>query len=510
MRNHLPLAALVAVVAAGAFGCGGGGGGSPSGAGGSKISGGAAGGLTTGGITTAGRTSGGATSSGVTTGGGASTSGGATTAGATASGATTAGATSGGGSSSAGTGLYYSENFDGPNPKIVLQAGTLVAQWWVGPPANLAAGAHSGANCLAVTMTSTYMPGLRATCMTTPIDLSHATKPVLVFFHAYDAETNFDGGRVQITSPTIAYQTIEPFRAYSKPAIYMLGDAGFCGQSLTGAATTPQWVEDRFDLSDPAFRTAGVQIVFDFTADPGSVGGTGWFVDDVQVGEPAVVGPLTPFQRVAFQESFDGASPQFRTIPATGSNWSIGTPLGTVGPKAAASPPRCAGTNMAAPASAGKGRYPDGVGLAYPSSQPDRLVTTAPVTVSGPDAALVFQQFFDFEGLNASGQYPLGPNYYDGGRVIATKDPATNVWIVLEPRDRYTAQVVGFMSNAENAAQDAWCGLTTGYRRAFVDLAPAIQQLGQSFYIGFEFASDSSNYRAYAGWYIDDVQVIEP
>lgn len=480
MRNVAQLAVLVAAVAAGAYGCGGGGG-SPSGTRGSAISG------STGGTSAGGSTGG--TSAGLT--------GGGITAGGTATGGATAGGTTVGGTTAGARGVYFTEDFEGPAaPKLTTIAG---ARWSVGSPTFGPGSAHAGTKCAAVTLSASYVFGQNAVAATTPFSLAGATKPILVLFSAYDIAAR-DGGRVMIQSSTTVLKAIDPFFGYSRFVVPITSDVGFSGDSKRGHPQI-QWLEERFDLT-PFVGQPDVQIVFDFETSAASSGTfAGWFIDDITVSEETRAGPFsTPFVTPpVLQDNFDGANSLFQAGSTTNAEWQVqvtpltATPL--VGPGRAFSPPHCAGTcvTFVDPA-AGGGRYRDNIGNANPSNPPERLVSIAAVQLgSATQAVLVFEQFFDVEST------------FDGARIVAARDRSTGPWIPLPPRDGYPAQISAFSSFPPT---DAFTGRMLDWHRCSIDLAPAIQQFGQTFFIGFEIASDFSNPQPFAGYYIDDLEIL--
>ncbi len=449
--------------------------------------------------------------SGSGTGGGCGTGpGGAGPGGGGSGGGTGAGTGTGGG----GGPIYYAEDLEGAMPGFQL-AYPGNSAFVVGTPTFGPGAAHGGARCLAVTLSSNYPNNLFAVAATPLIDLAGAQEPVLSFYHAYDIEPNTDGARIYVRTAAGSFTVIEPFRGYSRALIEQTLDAGFSGLSgsvsTTGSGTgnsgavapRPIWVEDRFDLS-PFAGQSGLQILFDFETNAYNASGiyhaefAGWFVDDIVVGEAASIGAVSaPFQpQPVIEEDFEGAL--LFTPVASGSSFEIGSLPAGVGPGAALSGSKCAGTNIAhflAPGPADtQGRYANDIGTGSPAG-PDRLRTSAPLALpsGSTEAVLVFSHFFDLE------------NRYDGVRV-AVAPSASGPWTTLHARDGYPGNAAAFMRYVSTAAQ-CYTGFTTSWKRASVDLTPAIASLGTSFFVAFELATDSSNFQKYDGWFVDDVAV---
>src|SRR5207253_3215553 len=97
-------------------------------------------------------------------------------------------------------------------------------------------------------------------------------------------------------------------------------------------------------------------------------------------------------------------------------------------------------------------------------------------------------------------------NTYDGGHVVVAASPQ-GPWTPLEPRDGYPSVISAFLIYNYPSPADGYTGPTTGWHRASVDLTPALSSLGTSLYVAFEFATDDSNFRTFAGWYVDDVAI---
>jgi hypothetical protein len=506
-------AALAALVGLGATGCGGSG--KPSGTV-SGVSGASTGGATGGGTTGGGSIGGGSTTAGTTTGG--STTAGTTTAGTTTGGATTGittggfttGGTTGtttGGTTTGGTtggtpGVYFQEDFEGATPKFVPNFGG-GNQWWVGSPTFGPGAAHGGTKCAAVTFTASYVTGASALAATTPFSIpSSATKPILVLFSAFDIVPEQDGGNVLVQPQGGLLVSIDPFLGYSRMIMSALGDAGFTGDTKNGQQK-PQWLEERFDLTPFIGQT--IQIVFNFASNSTSSTVPGWFIDDVKVAEETITGPLSsPFPATpAVSDNFDGPNSLFVAQPPAGrsTDWEVQkTPQSNIGPGIAFSGAQCAGTNITFvdPGSSGGARYGDNV------DPPDRLVTNLHVDLTGANqAVLVFEQYYDLEAT------------YDGGRVVVAKDKSTGPWTPVDPRDGYPVQIVVGTGNTALGGQLAFSGRMNaqaakdGWHRCSVDLTPVLTNaaIGPVFFLGFEFASDSSNFSPFAGWYIDDVQI---
>lgn len=135
-----------------------------------------------------------------------------------------------------------------------------------------------GGKLFATALSGNYTDGVNAYLTTPVFDLPAGSVNFLRFWMWMRAETDYDGGNVEISVNGSPF-SIVPGASFSVPynesAIESLpGGAGWSGTSL-GA-----WNRVRMDLT--AYAGQSVQFRFHFTSD-GGVTETGWFIDDIAV-----------------------------------------------------------------------------------------------------------------------------------------------------------------------------------------------------------------------------------
>ncbi|MFQ5884283.1 MAG: lamin tail domain-containing protein, partial [Thermoplasmata archaeon] len=184
------------------------------------------------------------------------------------------------------------------------------------------------------------------------------------------------------------------------------------------------------------------------------------FEDDMESGGPASQGLWTPETR-----------PQ--------NAWKLGIPT-TVGPSSCYSLDKCWGTNL-------NSEYKKGADI--------RLETPLMDLSKTDEAWLGFWHFYDIHG----------PDGNDGGFVEISNDGGSS-WTYVEPMGGYPGNVDFSAPTPPGGGSGAYAGSNLGWELAEFNLS---QYSGQQIIIGFHLWTDYSNYQSgWAGWYIDDVQVL--
>ncbi len=194
--------------------------------------------------------------------------------------------------------------------------------WIADPPWGVtAASAHGGLNAFTDSPGSNYANNA-ATALTlgSTIDLSHATRPRLSFWHRYTFEPGFDFGRVEISINGGSTWDPTPVRSYSD---------------------TADWTREQIDLA-PWLGQAAVKIRFRVVTD-GTVTQDGWYVDDILVDEgPAAVtlgqpsSPTANSLTLGWSASADSSFTSYRLVrgSATGFDWQTAPTVATITDKA--------------------------------------------------------------------------------------------------------------------------------------------------------------------------------
>ncbi|MBW6514735.1 MAG: immune inhibitor A, partial [Candidatus Syntrophosphaera sp.] len=159
------------------------------------------------------------------------------------------------------------EDFENSNGGFISQPATNAWQWGT----DSSAGAHSGTHVWGTMLNQQYPNNVNWT-LTTP-SIYVGSNFILEFWHYYDAEMNYDGGNVKISTNNGGTWTLmNPVGGYPVSSVSALNGPGYAG-------TSGGWVQAQFDLS--AYSNQNVMFRWTFASD-GSVQGQGWFIDDVQ------------------------------------------------------------------------------------------------------------------------------------------------------------------------------------------------------------------------------------
>jgi hypothetical protein len=203
---------------------------------------------------------------------------------------------------------------------------------------------------------------------------------------------------------------------------------------------------------------------------------------DVVPGNNASSRQMTVMMKL-FEDTMEGGGPASQGKWTAGSQpqtaWELGSPA-NVGPSSCHSTIRCWGTNLDS---------------AYKKAADIRLETPI-IDLSGSDrAVLTYSHFYQI----------LGPMMDDGGFVEVSSDGGSS-WSYIEPLGGYSGSVDLTAPTPPGPGADAYAGSRSDWMVAEFDLNP---YSGMQIIIGFHLWTDASNYQAgWAGWYIDDVQVL--
>lgn len=138
---------------------------------------------------------------------------------------------------------------------------------------------------------STHGNGICITVATAPIALTAGEAPQLSFWSVYDIEDEYDGGVVEISADGGVSWSILPLVGGYPGSFRASGDAcGFAEDDPSFTGTDLTWGEHTADLS--AWAGGEVILRWIYSTD-NSVGGEGWYVDDVAVTHAQLPGPCT-------------------------------------------------------------------------------------------------------------------------------------------------------------------------------------------------------------------------
>jgi len=173
--------------------------------------------------------------------------------------------------------IVYFEDFESDNGGY---SSSSFGDWEWGSP-NLFTGppAHSGLKVWGTKLDGEYTDDNGSALVTTTIDLTGLTHPVLSFYHWYRTEPFFDGGNVKISANGGSYELLDYFEppynlqiADNNP--YIPEELGYSGKRQG------YWEEIRRDLS--AYAGDTIKLRFSFGADPNG-NDLGWYIDDVSI-----------------------------------------------------------------------------------------------------------------------------------------------------------------------------------------------------------------------------------
>ncbi len=149
---------------------------------------------------------------------------------------------------------------------------TLQSPWEIGT--STFTSGHNGDNLLATSLNSYYPDNISAIAWTDYIDVNPAT--TFNFWHIYEIESNYDGGRVIAQVEGDNYSTIlQPQSGYPTQNVSALGGPGFSGGINSWTQVNMLLPEDLHGQS--------VKFGFVFASDF-MVSEDGWFIDDIVIG----------------------------------------------------------------------------------------------------------------------------------------------------------------------------------------------------------------------------------
>ncbi|MHB1459799.1 MAG: IPT/TIG domain-containing protein [Armatimonadota bacterium] len=323
--------------------------------------------------------------------------------------------------------------------------------WEFGVPTSGPNSAHDGTACAATVLNGNYPQYQDSRLISPAMNL-----PLLAADHEINLKFwqwfSFAGS----TKPGTGYVQVQEWSGHSwgswttVSAVYAENSTGW---KYTGTSFEP------VDLS----TYAGKRIRLGFFNFGGSVGGPGWYVDDMRVDVEAIHQDLPLNQTVSF-ESFTATD--WQGWAADNGVWEVGQP--TSGPGSAHDGIQCAGTIL---------------GGNYPESRNTRLVTPAmnlPVDLSGFGISLKFWQWFIYEGSARPGTGYVQVSEWSG--------TAWGDWTTVS---------------------DIYGGDSNGWKYTGTSLAPVdlSTYAGKRIRIGFYHAGGSSDG---PGWFIDNITIVAP
>lgn len=173
--------------------------------------------------------------------------------------------------------LYYAfSNFD-DSPTLPM-GWSSAGSWTVGTPTSGPTSAYSAPRCISTSMNSDYTNNMtyNANYVRLPsINLINATNPVMTFYSWLEAELNYDGGRVEIS--TDGGMTWLPATDVSPP---YHSSTKQCWSGNTSATMT--W--NLYTVSLASYVGSIIDIRFAFMSDS-SIVYDGWYIDDVIITE---------------------------------------------------------------------------------------------------------------------------------------------------------------------------------------------------------------------------------
>jgi hypothetical protein len=255
------------------------------------------------------------------------------------------------------------------------------------------------------------------------------------------------------------------------------------GSTVTGTATTGGTVTGTATTGGTVTGTATTGGTVTGTATTGgTVTGTATAGGTV-TGTATTGGTVTATATVYYLEDFDGPAPQVALSTGTPGAWTIGAPR--VGPGAAHSGPSCLAVNLAAPG------YPGGLVAD---------AATTPFSLAGATHPVL--RIFHAYDIATASLAATG----DGGRVLVQ---SASVGVrTVDPYLGYPCFVVdrtgdvGFAGDTVGAA-----GGPPQWIEDRFDLTPFAGQAAVQVIFDFESGTGSSG--THAGWFVDDVEVVE-
>ncbi|MEK7353050.1 MAG: hypothetical protein AABZ77_00905, partial [Chloroflexota bacterium] len=139
-----------------------------------------------------------------------------------------------------------------------MEAGTANWEWGL-PWGRSSAFAHSGNTSWTDSPLGSYVSNAN-TALTTGINLSQASSPVLTFWHKFSLEQNLDYGYVEVST-----------------------NGGNTWTQLFVVSGNGEWKQEHIKLS--AYAGAVIGLRFRLASDGNGITGDGWYIDDVNIGE---------------------------------------------------------------------------------------------------------------------------------------------------------------------------------------------------------------------------------
>ncbi|MDD3875883.1 MAG: choice-of-anchor J domain-containing protein [Bacteroidales bacterium] len=156
------------------------------------------------------------------------------------------------------------------------------SQWQMGTPsASVINTAHSPVNSWATNLSGNYSNSSNYNLYSPRFNFSNSVNNVIGFWHWYNTESGFDGGRLQYT--TNNGQTWQTLGVVSDP----LGTNWYNTSNINGAPAftglSSGWVYSKFDLTQFNNFPVPVQFRFNFYSNVSNNNYNGWAIDDFEI-----------------------------------------------------------------------------------------------------------------------------------------------------------------------------------------------------------------------------------
>ncbi|MBI5542689.1 MAG: carboxypeptidase regulatory-like domain-containing protein [Deltaproteobacteria bacterium] len=144
---------------------------------------------------------------------------------------------------------------------------------WRWGVADAGVGAHSGTRVWGAALSEDYSDNADWNLELGPVALPGGAAAGLTFWHRFETESGYDGGRVLASIDGGAFQLLQPEGGYPQAQVDALGGSGYAGSS-------GGWKQARFDLS--AYAGRWVALRFHFASDSAQTA-AGWHLDDLMI-----------------------------------------------------------------------------------------------------------------------------------------------------------------------------------------------------------------------------------
>jgi hypothetical protein len=181
-----------------------------------------------------------------------------------------------------GISLPYFDNFDVTTNLWSASSASFGTDWQLGTPAfGSTTGAHSAPNAWDINLTTGYSSGADATLLSPIFDFSQAVNAKLSFWHNWNAETFWDGTRLEYTTDGTTWQLLG--NVNDPNAVNWYTNASINSSQMPAwDGSSSGWIQSEYDLGLLNNVVGPVQFRFIFTSD-GSVEMDGHSIDDFAI-----------------------------------------------------------------------------------------------------------------------------------------------------------------------------------------------------------------------------------